>query len=185
MTDPTSSDVFTDTFDAWALHYDSFYEPGSRRDLEFRLSRKLMTTSRRWVNLVDGLVKARTGHSRARWQTMFAIDFSEPPLTTIALASRLGVQWPTLVRVLDDLDADGMITRIDNPDDRRSRWIELSAKGKRTVREVQAILDPARADIVSGLSDEEIAVCMGLLDRILRRTGTWRAAHARTAADDA
>ena len=185
MNEPISPDVYADAFDEWALNYDSFYEPGSRRDLEFRLSRKLMTTSRRWVNLVDGLVKARTGHSRARWQTMFAIDFSQPPLTTIALATRLGVQWPTLVRVLDDLEGDGMITRTDNPDDRRSRWIELSAKGKRTIREVQAILDPARADIVAGLSDDEIEICMGLLDRILRRTSTWRAVHAQGQEDGA
>jgi MarR family transcriptional regulator for hemolysin len=167
-----------DDFDSWAVHHADFYPHGTRLDLEFRVSRMLVMAGRRWVNLIDGLVKARKGQSRARWQTMFAIAFSDPPLTTIALANRIGVQWPTLIRVLDDLEGEGMIVRRDNPDDRRSRWIELSEKGRKITGEIQTILDPARSDILADLDDEELALCLNLLSRILGRTGTWRTAAA-------
>jgi len=168
-----------DDFDKWAVNHADFYAHGTRLDLEFRVSRMLVLSGRRWVNLIDGLVKARKGQSRARWQTMFAIAFSDPPVTTIALANRLGVQWPTLIRVLDDLEGEGMIVRRDNPDDRRSRWIELSDKGRQITAEIQTILDPARAEILADLSDEELALCLQLFGRILRRTGTWRTAAAK------
>lgn len=163
-----------DDFDGWAVDYDTYYTPGTRLDLEFRLSRLLVMSGRRWVTLIDGLVKAKKGQSRARWQTMFAIAFAGRPVTTIALARRLGVQWPTLIRVLDDLERENLIIRRDNPDDRRSRWIELSEEGRRTTHEIQTILDPARAEILADLTDEEVAAGLKLLSRILARTRTWR-----------
>jgi MarR family transcriptional regulator for hemolysin len=168
----------TDDFDEWAVNHGAFYAPGSRLDREFRLSRKLVIVARRWTNLIDGLIKAKQDQSRARWQTMFAIAFSDPPLTTIALSSRLGVQWPTLIRVLDDLERHGLITRTDNPADRRSRWIALTPEGERITGRIQTILDPARAEILADLTDEEMELAMRLLDKILARTGTWRAVAA-------
>jgi MarR family transcriptional regulator for hemolysin len=170
-------------FDDWAVNHADFYAPGSRLDLEFRLSRILILAGRRWVTLIDGLVKARHGQSRARWQTMFSIAFAGRPVTTIALAKRLGVQWPTLIRVLDELESEGLVTRRDNPDDRRSRWIELSPAGLEVTRRVQTVLDPARAEILSGLSEEELALGIDLLGRIFAHTRTWREVMADTSAD--
>jgi MarR family transcriptional regulator for hemolysin len=161
-------------FDGWAVNHGDFYPPGSRQDLEFRLSRNLVLAGRRWVTLIDGLVKARHGQSRARWQTMFSIAFAGGQVTTTALARRLGVQWPTLIRVLDQLEEDGLVTRRDNPDDRRSRWIELTPAGLEITRRVQTVLDPTRSEMLSGLSDEEVTLGIHLLGRILSGTRTWR-----------
>jgi MarR family transcriptional regulator for hemolysin len=161
-------------FDRWAVNHGDYYPPGSRLDLEFRLSRNLVMAGRRWVTLIDGLVKAKHGQSRARWQTMFSIAFAGRPVTTIALAKRLGVQWPTLIRVLDELEREGLVIRRDNPDDRRSRWIELSPAGHEVTRRVQTVLDPARSEMLAGLSDEEMAIGVRLLGRILAGTRTWR-----------
>ena len=115
---------------------------------------------------------------------MFALSFGEPPVTTIVLARRLGVRWPTLIRVLDDLERDGLIVRRDNPEDRRSRWIELSAKGHAVIRDIQAILDPARAEILADLTKEELLLCGKLLDRILSRIRTVHDGAAPAGAAD-
>jgi len=162
--------VSGDDFDEWAVHHDGFYPPGSRLDREFRLSRKLLLAGRRWTNHIDGLIRRQTGQSRARWQTMFTIAFSAPPVTVIALAQRLEVRWPTLIRVLDDLERDGFVRRWDNPADRRSRLLALSPKGESTVAEVQTILDPARHEILKDLGEEEILLSTTLLDHILTHT---------------
>jgi MarR family transcriptional regulator for hemolysin len=183
LADDAEANSAQDEFDEWAVNHGDFYPPGSRLDLEFRLSRNLVLTGRRWVTLIDGLVKAKYGQSRARWQTMFSIAFAGRPVTTIALARRLGVQWPTLIRVLDELEREGLVIRRDNPDDRRSRWIELSDAGHEVTRQIQTVLDPARSEVLADLSDEELALSIRLLDRILSRTGTWReVAEAQKAA---
>jgi len=163
-----------DDFDAWAVNHGDFYPPGSRTDLDFRLTRNLVLAGRRWTTLIDGLVKAKHGQTRARWQTMFSIAFAGRPVTTIALARRLGVQWPTLIRVLDELEREGLVIRRDNPDDRRSRWIELSPAGFDVTRRIQTVLDPARSEMLAGLSDEEVQLGIRLLGKILAGTRTWR-----------
>jgi MarR family transcriptional regulator for hemolysin len=174
LTDEAGTSPAEGEFDGWAVNHADFYPPGSRLDLEFRLSRNLVLAGRRWVTLIDGLVKAKHGQSRARWQTMFSIAFAGRPVTTIALARRLGVQWPTLIRVLDELEREGLVIRRDNPDDRRSRWIELSAAGMEVTRQIQTTLDPARSEMLAGLSDEEVARGIQLLGKILGGTRTWR-----------
>lgn len=167
-----------DQFDNWTLQYGDFYPRGSRLDREFRLTRKLLFTARRWTNLVDGLIRARTGQTRGRWEILFALAHSGAPMTTSALSERMYVQWPTLVRVLDGLERDGLVARTENPDDKRSRLITLSAEGLRVTRQVQPILDNARSEILGDLSEDELELCTALLDRIMSRTTSWRVAAA-------
>jgi MarR family transcriptional regulator, transcriptional regulator for hemolysin len=159
-----------DRFDEWASSYSAFYAPGSRLDLEFRFSRMLVLASRRWTALIDEAIKDRTGHSRSRWQTLFVIAFAGDRLTTLGLSERLGVQWPTLVRTLNDLEANGLILREENPADGRSRLISITEAGRQVVEDVKPVLDPVRQQVLAGFTDAEIAVTERLLDRLLTAT---------------
>lgn len=172
----TDDKATDDDFDGWAIAYSSFYDTGSRIDREFRLSRKLVVTARRWTKFAEGLVRARTGQTRGRWETLFAIGFSDAPVTNNDLSERMNLQWPTLVRVLDALERDGLIVRTENKADKRSRLISLTDAGRRIVREIQPILDTARREVLSDLDDDELVLCEALLERIARRTNRWREA---------
>jgi MarR family transcriptional regulator for hemolysin len=152
----------------WAKRYGDFYPIGKRKDLEFRFTRSLIFAARRWTTLSEETVKAATGQSRARWQTLFSIAFTDERTTTLQLAERLGVQWPTLVRTLNGLEQDGLIRRTDNPDDRRSRLIEITPEGRRMIADVQPVLDPTRAGALTALSDRQLAEIVELLDQIAR-----------------
>lgn len=163
-----------DDFHRWAHAYDSFYVSGTRLDLEFKLSRKLVVTARRWTKYAEGLIHARTGQTRGRWETMFALAFSNAPLTNNELSERMNLRWPTLVRVLDALERDGLIDRTENPADKRSRFISLTPAGRRVVEDIQPILDAARSEVVGDLTDEELVLCEALLERIARRVTRWR-----------
>ena len=158
-----------DAFDAMAPRYGDFYAIGSRGDLEYRLSRKLVLTARQWATLLDGTLKATTGQNRARWQTLFAVAYSEPPVTTLSLAERLSVQWPTIVRTLTALEKEGLVARRSNPQDGRSRLLELTRAGQEMLTRIQPVIDPLRAFILAGLSDEQIETTIGILDHILDR----------------
>jgi MarR family transcriptional regulator, transcriptional regulator for hemolysin len=157
-----------DRFDDWAVAYADFYPAGSRLDREFRLSRKLVLAARHWSALVDEVIRRQTGQTRARWETLFAIGFSGRPVTTVELSARMSLQWPTLVRVLKDLEAEGLIARVDNPTDGRSRLISLSDAGRDMLQKVQPALDPVRSAMLTDLSEEELAGAEKVLDKLLR-----------------
>jgi len=153
-------------FEGWAKRFYEQYEEGSRLEKEFRLTRKLILTARRWTSYIDEVVKKRTGHSRARWQTLSALSFSEGTVGTLELARRLAVRWPTLIRVLNELDAEGLIRRLPDPHDRRMRLITMTPEGRRVMGRVRDILDPARTQVLAGFSDEELVMAERVLDRI-------------------
>jgi len=156
-------------FDDWAVYYPDYYPKGARVDREYRLSRMLVMAGRSWVTYVDNRLRAATGQTRARWQALFAIAFGPQPVTLTDLGQRLFVQWPTLVRVVEGLAADGLIERIDNPRDGRSKLVSLTPAGLAVVHEIQPILDEERSAMLAGLDDDELAQCAELLDRMFDR----------------
>jgi MarR family transcriptional regulator for hemolysin len=158
-------------FDSWAARFGEFYADGSRDELEFRFSRLLILAARRWSTFIDEAIKRRTGQPRARWQTLAALAFSDGPLATIELAERMAVQWPSLIRTLDGLEAEGLVERRINPADKRSRLVTITDKGLAMFREVKAVLDPTRAALLEEFSDEELALAERLLERFFTRIG--------------
>lgn len=164
MNDPDTSH---DPFEQLAPRFNQFYPEGDRVTTEFLFSRKLILASRRWVNFIDRAIQKATGQTRARWQTLHAISYSEPPVTTVTLAERLGVRWPTLVRTLGNLEADGLIEKLDNPEDGRSRIIRLTAKGKDVFAKTKAILDPERHRVLADMSEDDLINATAVVDRFL------------------
>jgi MarR family transcriptional regulator for hemolysin len=152
-------------FDSWATRFGEFYSDGSRDELEFRFSRLLILAARRWSTFIDEAIRQTTGQPRARWQTLAALAISDGPIATIELAERMAVQWPSLIRTLDGLEAEGLVERRVNPADKRSRLVTITDKGLTVFREVKAVLDPTRAALLEGFSDEELGAAERLLDR--------------------
>ncbi len=155
--------------DSWASYYHDYYPENSRQDLEYRISRMLVMAGRTWGTHIDNMLRNSTGQSRARWQTLFVIAFGEQPATMTDIGVRLNVQWPTLVRVLDGLEKDGLISRIDNPRDGRSRLVSITDAGSEMVRQVKPVVDEERGELLADLSDEELAQCTAVLQRLLDR----------------
>ncbi|MGZ3266276.1 MAG: MarR family winged helix-turn-helix transcriptional regulator [Croceibacterium sp.] len=158
-------------FNSWATRFGEFYPEGSRAELEFRFSRLLILAARRWSTFIDEAIREKTGQPRARWQTLAALAFSEGPIATIELAERMAVQWPSLIRTLNELEAEGLVERRINPADKRSRLVTITDKGVAVFREVKAVLDPTRAALLESFSTEELQVSERLLERFFGAIG--------------
>lgn len=156
-------------FDNWAKEFHRFYRKGARPDHEFRFSRILILCGRRWTSHIDELIRQKTGHTRARWQTLFAIAFADEQVTTLDLSERMGVQWPTLVRTLNDLEAEGLVRRKLNPHDKRSRLIMITASGRKVVAQVKKVLDPARHMMLEDFTEEELVAGERMLQRLFQK----------------
>lgn len=158
-------------FDGWATRFDEFYAEGSRARQEFRFSRLLILAARRWSTYIDEVIRQRTGQPRSRWQTLAALAFSDGPIATIELAERMAVQWPSLIRTLNDLEAEGLIERRVNPADKRSRLVTITGEGEAVFRDVKAVLDPSRAALLESFSGAELVAGERLLERFFAVMG--------------
>lgn len=75
------------------------------------------------------------------------------------LARSLGIEGPTLVRLLDKLEQKGWIARIASEDDRRRKYTVLTPAAAGQVRIIEQLSDTLREKMLAGLSIEQLAQC--------------------------
>jgi MarR family transcriptional regulator, transcriptional regulator for hemolysin len=155
-----------DDFDEWNCRYHDYYPAHSQLDQEFRTSRLLVFAARSWTNRIDNLLRIETGQSRARWQVLFTIAFGDQPATMTEIAHRARVQWPTMMRVVQDMVREGLVERQDSPLDGRSKLLQLTPAGEAVIEKIQPILDRERAAVLAGLSKEDLRLCEKMLRKI-------------------
>ncbi|WP_076412335.1 MarR family winged helix-turn-helix transcriptional regulator [Shewanella sp. UCD-KL12] len=73
-----------------------------------------------------------------------------------------------LTKVLIRLQKEELIERCENPDDKRSKLVKLSQKGKLLVEEIMPVLHKRENDMVAALSAEDLAQLDDLMMRIMQ-----------------
>ncbi len=82
------------------------------------------------------------------------------------LAELAEVDPMTMVRILDRMEAEGLLERRPDPADRRARCLYLTAKAKPILSEIWRLSEEIRAEIFAGVSKEERERFMGVLERL-------------------
>jgi DNA-binding MarR family transcriptional regulator len=98
---------------------------------------------------------------------LLAIDQGEPA-SQQQIAERMGVDRTTMVAIVDDLQAKGIVGRQPDPGDRRRNVVSLTPEGQRILREATTASDVAEARLLAPLSGEEGDQLRSLLARLLR-----------------
>ncbi|HBH16364.1 MAG TPA: transcriptional regulator SlyA, partial [Leclercia adecarboxylata] len=84
----------------------------------------------------------------------------------IQLAKAIGIEQPSLVRTLDQLEDKGLISRQTCASDRRAKRIKLTDKATPIIDEMETVIRKTRGEILSGISDEELTLLIKLVARI-------------------
>ncbi|AAM43383.1 MarR family transcriptional regulator [Xanthomonas campestris] len=126
-----------------------------------QLSAGLLVASRQWQRLADqafgefGLSSACTG-------PLLMIGRSGGGIRQVALAQQLGMEGPSLVRLLDKLCAQALVRREADSSDRRANQLWLTEAGQALVGQIEARLVALRAEVFGALSDAEVEVVLKL-----------------------
>jgi len=83
-----------------------------------------------------------------------------------ALGAALDVDASNLVALLNELEADGLISRRRDPEDRRRHVVEISKRGTKLVCEVERAAAEVEDQFFAALDDDERAALQGLLARV-------------------
>jgi MarR family transcriptional regulator for hemolysin len=82
------------------------------------------------------------------------------------LADEMGLEGPSVVRLIDLLAAEGLVERREDPTDRRARIVHLTAHGEAKAEEITRVMRRVRTDLMDGVSADELAVTFEVLRRI-------------------
>lgn len=149
----------------------------SSDEIYFRATRAIVVAARRWRKLANDRIKP-LGQTMARWETLFLVAFSDEELTQSEIARLISVEGPTMVRMLDTLARDGLIERHQSDTDRRVTVNRVTPKGMDAIREIMAITNVLRTDLLKDIDPEHLAVTVDTLTQILRRLDEMRRTNA-------
>ena len=99
------------------------------------------------------------------------------PMTQLEIANEISLTPPSVSYLIDVLEKDGLVARIDNPRDRRSTHIKLTQEGEELVEGLAPILARRTSEMLAVLRQDEKAT----LNRLLAKV--QEAAEAATAHD--
>lgn len=86
------------------------------------------------------------------------------------LAERVGVEGPTLVRVLDSLENDGLICRVPDEADRRIKLVQLTEGGTAVAERAEGCAAELREQILGDIDPEQVEAALAVLRAIAEKT---------------
>ncbi|KMO31132.1 MarR family transcriptional regulator [Methylobacterium variabile] len=140
-----------------------------RRDLLQSLTLTLLQAGRVWRRAADEVVTAY-GLTEATALPLLLIGrLGGDPRQTV-LAEALGVEGPSLVRLLDQLCDAGLVIRREDPTDRRAKVLHLTAEGRARAAAIEARFDTLRDAVFASVDDGDLRATLRVL-RALQADG--------------
>jgi len=110
----------------------------------------------------------RAGISFATWRVLQALDAGGSVIQR-ALASALEIEGPTLVRRLDQLEAEGLVARNPSAIDRRATQVALTEKGRALFRRVRTAMAEMEVTLLAGLDRKDIETTLRVLRHLIEK----------------
>ncbi|MGA1802929.1 MarR family winged helix-turn-helix transcriptional regulator [Rhizobium sp. HT1-10] len=93
------------------------------------------------------------------------------------LAERVGVEGPTLVRVLDGLESDGLICRVPDSSDRRIKLVEMTPAGLKVAQRCENCAAKLREIMLGDLPEEQMLATLDVMRGIAEKAASFTGAQ--------
>lgn len=84
-----------------------------------------------------------------------------------ALAEQMDIEGPSLVRLLDQLSASGLVVRRPDPDDQRAKTLHLTAAGVELAQRIMPVVERLRRHLLASASDADLETCQRVFNSFL------------------
>jgi MarR family transcriptional regulator, transcriptional regulator for hemolysin len=102
----------------------------------------------------------------ARWSALYMIADAPLGLTQTQLAERMGVQGPTLVRLIDALEKASLVSRQPATHDRRAKIVSLTDEGRAVLAQIDRSAAEMRDELFTGFTDTELETTLRVLKHV-------------------
>jgi MarR family transcriptional regulator for hemolysin len=108
-----------------------------------------------WRSILDRRL-APLGLTQTRWVTLYHLWRLGEGHPQCDLARAIGVEAPSLVRTLGQLEEQGLVERRACDNDRRSKRIYLTPAAMPLLEKIDTVAQQARKEMFAGLSEENL-----------------------------
>lgn len=108
-----------------------------------------------WRALIDHRLKSLK-LTQTHWITLHNIHQLPPEQSQIQLAKAIGIEQPSLVRTLDQLENKGLVIRHVCINDRRAKRITLTNMAQPIINQVNHVINITKKEIFKGINQEDI-----------------------------
>lgn len=141
---------------------------GDRRQAELVFMAMVIQAGRRYRAQLDDELR-EIGVGTAAMETLSTIEALPKPITQTEVAARMGIEGPTLTRMIKKLESDGLVLRNRDTNDGRANIIELSAAGRTLLEKALVIASRFRRATLADASSYEMEAGREMLERIITR----------------
>jgi MarR family transcriptional regulator, transcriptional regulator for hemolysin len=129
-------------------------------------ARLLHMTAHDWRTALDRRLRP-LGLSRATWMVLAFVRKLDGPNQT-ELADQLGLEGPSVVRLIDRLEREQLVERR-SALDRRVKTLHLTPKGEELSAEIWRVAGRLRSELLRDIPLDEVERSMNLLSQLHRR----------------
>lgn len=147
--------------------YTAKVEPEGQ-DVCSALAQSLLLAARRWRTRLNERLKS-IGQTDARCAALAEIADCENGVVQRELSQRLGVEEPTVVRLLDALEAQGWVERRAHSLDRRAKVVQITPDAQPVLDQAQAIVSELQEEMFAEIDPSDLAVCLRVLNQLTRK----------------
>ena len=127
------------------------------------VSSTLVVAARRWRRTSHSVLSAYNVSEACAGPLLTANRLGEA-VRQVTLVEHVGIEGPSLVRLLDQLCAAGLVRRDEDPDDRRAKTISLTDEGRAVTARMEERLMELRARVLKGVSREDLETTLRVLN---------------------
>jgi DNA-binding MarR family transcriptional regulator len=136
------------------------------RDLSLLLKHLLGSTNREFFAALQD-----AGISFSQLKCLGLLSNADAPLSLGALSEEIGLSLAAVSRAVDGLVQRGELKRQEDPHDRRSKLVTVSARGRRTYERIVAVRMAGVERFVEGLEPDEREALGAAVAPIVERLG--------------
>ncbi|CAN0618272.1 MarR family transcriptional regulator, transcriptional regulator for hemolysin [Burkholderia multivorans] len=132
-------------------------------DLRLSVSSMLVVAARKWRRKSDGVLSAYNVSEACAAPLLIAGRLGEA-VRQVTLAEHVGIEGPSLVRLLDQLCTAGLVRRDEDPSDRRAKTIVLTKAGRAVTAMMEEDLRVLRARVLKGVTRADLETTLRVLN---------------------
>ena len=103
--------------------------------------------------------------NQTRWRILLQLH-RVGPLSQTALAEQIGIEGPTLVRILDNMERRDLVVRTVCADDRRVKFVAITETAKPLITEIKQIAETLSHELLAEIPDPDMDVTTNALQTI-------------------
>ncbi|ELV8682778.1 transcriptional regulator SlyA [Vibrio fluvialis] len=132
---------------------------------ELTLAEKLARVSRLWKMVADREL-APLGLTHPRWTALWKLRRLGDNISQKHLAEALEIELASLMRTLNQLEEQSLITRHCCASDKRARIVSLTEQGRIMIKQMETRILQVRRQLLIHINDEELLKLGQILEQI-------------------